>query len=264
MPDSAPITAERRPLLLVVEDDRDFLAFLVAELEESYEVLSATNGREGLRLAQARVPDLVLTDLMMPLMGGVEMCREIRGHPGTAHIPVIMLTAMSSVESQIEGLGTGADDYVTKPLILEVLLARIRNLLESRKRLRDRFRTASQGLAHDTPDQDFMKRAINVLQEHASDPAFGAEEFAQRLSMSLSTLHRKLRTLTGDTPAKMIWDVRLANAAVLLRTSSLRITEIAFEVGYADSNHFGRQFKQCYGMTPSQYREAGAGPGETS
>jgi DNA-binding response OmpR family regulator len=258
MNDEQENALEEVPLILVIEDDVDFLSFMVSELEESYRVISATQGRDGLRMAQECFPDLVITDLMMPIMGGEELCHELKTGTETSHIPVIMLTAKSSVESQIQGLETGADDYITKPLIIELLLIRMKNLLETRKLLRERFsrdfKIPGKPNMDSSPDQAFLQKAFDVLEAHASDHEFTAEIFAHQLNISLRTLHRKLNALTDETPSKLIWNVRLKKAAALLSSSDLRITEIAHEMGFSESGHFSRQFKQFFGSSPSEYR----------
>ena len=250
--------AEERPLILVVEDDLDFLTFIASELEESYRVISAPHGREGLRLAREQIPDLVVTDLMMPIMGGVELCHELKESTETSHIPVIILSAKVAVESQIKGLKTGADDYITKPMVTELFLAKIHNLLEMRRLMREKFsrefKFSTKPSIESSPDQAFLKKALEVLQAHYMDHDFTAETFAEKLNISLRSLHRKLKALTGQTPSKMIWNARLQQAASLLRSSGLRITEIAFEVGYTDSGHFSRRFRDYYGVSPSEYR----------
>lgn len=244
--------------ILIVEDDLDLNTFLLDELGEEFEVYSASDGREGLALAQKHLPDLVVTDLMMPEMDGIELCKYLKQGPDTAHIPVIMLTAKSDVTDQVKGLQTGADDYVTKPFVFELLQARIRNLLENRRILRERLRKELLNDQSSTPeifsDQSFMEKMLKVLEEHSPESDFSAEDLAKVMGMSISTLHRKLKSLTGETPARLIWQIRLKKAAKLLNETDLRITEIAFMVGYTDSNHFGRQFKQQYGRTPSEYR----------
>ena len=251
-----------KPLLLVVEDDVDLLSFIVSELEDDYQVIFATNGREGLRQAREYIPDLVVTDLMMPDLGGMELCTELKANQETSHIPLIMLTAKTSLGSQLEGLETGADDYITKPFHMALLEARIHNLLESRRMLRERFSQAfmlpDYAVSDNAMDQAFFGKLFTVLEASVSDPEFDATRFARKLNMSLSSLHRKVKALTGETPARLIWNMRLKKAAALLTSSPRRITEIAFEVGYSNSNHFGRQFKQRYGMTPREYRAAAA------
>ncbi|MGB0372837.1 MAG: helix-turn-helix domain-containing protein [Opitutales bacterium] len=249
------------PIILIVEDDRDFLEFLESEFEDKYQVITAQDGEEGWECANSQIPDLIVSDLMMPRMDGVELCAKVKTAPETSHVPFILLTAKSSTESQLKGLKTGADDYITKPFISEILQVRVDNLLESRKHLRERFsrefKTPGRPKIEQSPDQEFLQSAFDVLEEFATDSEFSAEFFAEKMHISLRTLHRKMKALTGDTPAKLIWNVRLKKAAVLLRESDLRVTEIAFEVGFSESAHFSRMFKQFFGSSPSEYREEG-------
>jgi DNA-binding response OmpR family regulator len=248
------------PLILVVEDDPDLRMILVSKLSGDYAVIEAENGKEGMDKAIESIPDLIITDVMMPLMDGLELCREIKARVDTSHIPVIMLTAKTMLDSQIEGLETGADDYVTKPFSMKLLKIRIGNLLETRRLLRERFsrdfKVPNDPKTGSSLDQDFLKRAFDLLEDHFSEHDFTAELFAENMNMSLSSLHRKLKALIGDTPAKLIWNARLKKAAGLLKKTDLRVTEIAFEVGFVESSHFSRQFRQLYGMTPSEFRES--------
>jgi len=244
------------PLILVVEDDLDLRLVVASELRDQFEVIEAGNGKEGLAKALEFVPDLVVSDVMMPLMDGFDMCRELKTHPETSHIPVIMLTAKSAVESQVEGLETGADDYVTKPFLMELLTVRIQNLLKSRRMLQKKFSEESQseaGLAQHV-EYEFMEKAESVVKEHLSDTAFKSEEFAAALNMGVRSLQRKMKAVTGRSPAGFINEVRMKQAARLLVESPLSITEIAFEVGVEDSSNFTKNFKQQYGVTPSAYR----------
>ena len=252
------------PLVLVVEDEDDYLWLISSGLTDDYSVIEARDGKEGLEKAVEHVPDLVLTDLMMPVMDGVELCRRLKANVETSHIPVIMLTAKSAVEDQVEGLESGADDYVTKPFNMLLLKTRIQNLLDTRRLLRERF---SQGLkssdgspAGRTLDQEFLDKAFGVLEAECVKHDFTAEQFAQELNMSLRSLHRKLKALTDETPAKLIWNTRLKRAAELLRSTDLNITRIAYDVGYIESSHFSRQFREHFGMSPSEYRLAGVQP----
>ena len=248
-----------KPTLLVVEDDSDMQRLIDLELMEEYQVITAGNGRVGLEKALESIPDLVITDLMMPIMDGIELCRELKINIQTSHIPVIMLTAKDSVESQIEGLETGADDYVTKPFHMGLLKVRIHNLLESRRVLRERlgleFSTMpGQALPDSIMERDFLGQAFRVVEEHMADAGFNPDHFAEKMYMSVSTLHRKMKALTDRTPMKMINEARLRKAAKLLEETSFNITEIAYEVGIEGSTQFGRLFKSQYGVTPSQYR----------
>ncbi|VGO23559.1 response regulator transcription factor [Pontiella sulfatireligans] len=252
------------PRVLVVEDDVDFRWYIAFGLKSDYDVLQAADGQDGLDKAREYIPDLIVTDLMMPVMDGISFCREVKSNPETSHIPVIMLTAKTSVQSQVEGLQTGADDYVTKPFNMALLVARIHNLLESRRKLRERFiqdvMVPNQPQMELSPDQEFLRKIFEVLETHCADTDFSVELFAMKLNVGLRTLSRKLKALTGLTPAKMIWNVRLKKAAALLASSELRVTDIAYDVGFSDAAHFSRYFKQFYGMSPSEYRAKQTSP----
>lgn len=251
-----------RPVILVVEDDADLLWYVASELREHFLVETAVNGHEALSKAMETVPDLVITDLMMPIMGGIELCRELKGNEATFHIPVIMLTAKTSMESHVEGLEAGADDYVAKPFPMPLLLARINNLLENRRMLRERFSDEFSEINHAIPecsmDKAFMTRAVRIAQENLAEPEFKPDVFAAKMNMGVRSLQRKLKAVADLTPARFIIELRMKRAAELLANSRLTVTEIAFEVGCEDSSHFARMFKQHYGLTPSKYRDANA------
>lgn len=251
---------DARPVILVVEDDADILSFIALELMTDYQVVKAVNGRDGLVKARECVPDLVITDVMMPVMDGISLCNELKTNPETSHVPVIMLTAKISDESQLEGLRSGADDYVTKPFNILLLQARISNLLESRRTLREKFCRDYPVLTSDlpagTPDKSFMEKAMRVVEENYSNGEFKSDEFASCLNMGLRTLHRKLKAVSDRTPADFINEFRMGKAADLLKNSAYPITEIAFHVGCDDSSNFSRIFKKYYDMTPTEYRAA--------
>lgn len=247
--------------ILVVEDDNELLDFIASGLEEEgFEVLRASNGRQGLDSALDHLPDLVLTDIMMPVMDGVALCNELKTNSMTAHIPVIMLTAKNTVESQIEGLETGADDYVTKPFHMALVELRIRNLLLSRKTLSkkvlDEFLQLNRTGAVRNEDRAFIENAYAVVERHCADPAFRPEDFAEALKLGMRSLQRKLKAALDSTPMKFITEVRMGRAAKLLAGTEKSITEITFEVGFDDSSNFTRVFKQHFDMTPSKYRSA--------
>ena len=249
-----------QPLILVVEDDADLLWYIASELRDDYTVETAVNGREGLDKAVDEIPDLVVTDLMMPIMDGTELCRELKTHPATSHVPVIILTAKTAVKDQVEGLESGADDYVTKPFHMQILKARIHNLLETRRMLRERFSRDLQNeeIPESKVDKAFMRRAVRLVEKNFTDPEFKPEAFADQLKIGVRSLQRKLKSLADTTPARFISEIRMKRAAHLLAESKLTVTEIAFEVGCEDSSHFARVFKQHYGITPSKYRAANA------
>ena len=246
--------------VLLVEDDLDLLSFITSGLIANYQVIKAADGQDGLAAALEHCPDLVVTDLMMPGMDGLSLCRELKTNPATSHIPVIMLTAKKTVESQLEGLETGADDYITKPFSMVLLEARINNLLKTRRLLREKLAktlyASDPSLAEYPMERKFLEKAVKVVEEHYSDPAFKTEELAAALNIGLRSLQRKLKSVADQTPAKLINGIRMRHAARLLVGTALSVTEIAFEVGCEDSSNFTKIFKQEYGLTPSRYRSS--------
>jgi len=262
------------PIVLVVEDDADIRDFIMGGLKDRYRVVGAINGAEGLEKTRELVPDLVVTDLMMPIMDGLELCRSLRGHVETSHIPVLMLTAQSSLEHQIEGLETGAADYITKPFHMVLLQTKIANILESRVLLQRRFRQQwadepiqgapctsevdsgelERPVAENHLDQEFLEKVCRILEENGCDPEFSSSQLATELNMGLRTLQRKVKAMSNCTPVNLILEFRLKKSTELLRDPSFNITETAFEVGFNDSGNFYRQFKKQYGMSPSEYR----------
>ena len=239
-----------RPLILVVEDDVDILSFIAMELMEEYRVLQALDGKEGLELALNHLPDVVVTDLMMPVLDGLELCRSIKENPETKHIPVIMLTARTSEENQLKGLKTGADDYIVKPFNILLLKVRIENLLKSRRIMQEKHgKKYTEG-----QDAEFLKKAEYILEKHHSDWTFRSEELAEEFGMSLRTLQRRLKAEIGMSSGGYITKFRMKRAAEMLALTTLTITEIAFKVGYDDSSSFSRGFKKHFKVSPSEYR----------
>ncbi len=245
--------------LLVVEDDPELCEFIASGLEEEgFKALRASNGKEALEMALNHLPDLVLTDIMMPVMSGIELCNELKSNMMTSHIPVIMLTAKNSVESQIEGLEIGADDYVTKPFHMALLELRIHNLLKQRSLLRKKFQheflQLDRSFSGQAEDRKFLEHAYKIVEEGCGDPDFRPEDFADALNLGMRSLQRKLKNAIDSTPMKFISEVRMAEAAKLLAGSDQTVTDIAFKVGCDDSSNFSKLFKQHFDMTPSQYR----------
>jgi signal transduction histidine kinase/DNA-binding response OmpR family regulator/streptogramin lyase len=257
--ESSSRSGDELPLILTVEDDEDIRQFIVDGLEDAYRVETAENGEIGLQKAKELVPDLVITDVMMPIMDGTAMCRELKTSLETSHIPVVMLTAKASLDSQMEGLKTGADDYVTKPFHLDLLQVRIANLLESRRLLREKFLQdvplITSQVPENTSEREFLEKALQVLEENYSDWDFNRESFASGLNMNLRTLQRKLKAIADRSPTEFISEFRITRGAELLLSRSDTVTEIAFQSGYTDSSHFARAFKKVHGMSPSQYRK---------
>ncbi len=258
------------PLILVVEDDDDYRWLIASKLKEDYLVTEAANGSEGLEKAMETIPDLIVTDVMMPVMDGVELCRHLKKEMETAHIPVVMLTARTSEESQIEGLETGADDYVTKPFSMRVFKTRVHNLLETRRLLSERFyqrftqsAKALGGAGSDMPemlesgtrlDREFWDDLCRILREKYADSDFKIVSLASDFNMSPRTMQRKIKALMDLTPVQLVAQYRLKKAETLLLDPDVHVKDIAFMVGYRDLSHFYRLFKKKHGVNPSQYR----------
>jgi signal transduction histidine kinase/DNA-binding response OmpR family regulator/ligand-binding sensor domain-containing protein len=249
-----------RPVALVVEDNADLRAFIKQSIEAAWQVVEATNGREGIQKAIELVPDLVVSDLMMPEKDGYELCNELKNNELTAHVPIILLTAKSATESKIKGLRTGADDYLTKPFHTEELLVRMENLVAMRRKLRERYGSKplaqpngewqDEGLS--APDREFLKRFTLLLEEHISDETLGVEDFANKMFISRSQLHRKLKAITDRSANEFIRDFRLEQAHALLSQGGVLIAEVAQQVGFANEKYFSTSFKEKYGLPPSQ------------
>lgn len=246
------------PLLLVVDDNEDFRIFMRYSLELQYRVKLAVNGKEAWEMMQEELPDLVISDVMMPQMDGNELCRLIKQDKRTAHIPVILLTARQNTESKLEGLQTGADDYVTKPFNMTILVLRIRKLIEL-----SRYHSVSQGMIDPSPseivitslDEKLIEKAIKYVEDNMSRSELSVEELSRELGMSRVHLYKKLLQITGKTPIEFIRVIRLKRAAQLLRESQLHVSEVAFEVGFNNPKYFSRYFKDEFGVLPSVYQE---------
>jgi signal transduction histidine kinase/DNA-binding response OmpR family regulator len=251
------VEAEGQPLLLVVEDNDEIRTYIKEIFAGSYTVAEAANGQEGLNQAVATVPDVIISDLMMPLMDGVELCTRLRQDHRTSHIPLILLTAKASVESRISGFQTGADDYVTKPFHPVELLARVRNLVESRRQLRERFsrevKLQPKDITVASVDELFLQKVLAVVEENLGEAEFSVEDLESQMSMSKMQLYRKLKALTGQSPSEFMRNLRLKRAASLISQRSGNISEIAYSVGFNNLSYFAKCFKELYQVTPSEY-----------
>lgn len=248
---------EGKSKILVVEDHADMRQYIREELEKEYDIIEAVNGEDGLNKALNNSPDLILSDIMMPHMDGLEFCKRIKTDERTSHIAVILLTARSSQEYKMEGLETGADDYLIKPFYSAELLLRIHNLLETRKKFRERFGKTLQmepeTISITSVDQKFIKRAIGIIEEHIDDSEFNVETFSKLVGMSRVSLYNKLKSLTSHSVQEFIFAIRLKRAAQLLKESGMTVTEIAYSVGFKDPSHFSKLFKKQFGVSPKGY-----------
>ncbi|MBD0254169.1 MAG: response regulator [Cytophagales bacterium] len=248
---------EEMPLLLLVEDNADLRAYVRQHLEGHYRVVESENGRQGLDAALRHVPDLIVTDWMMPDMNGLELCEKVKTDERISHIPVIMLTALATQESKLQGLETGADEYLTKPFDARELQLRVRNLIETRRRLRERFGPGGEGLpagvAPTSVDEKLLQRMLAITEAHLASSDFGPEEFAREVGMSRMQLHRKLTALTGQSTSDFLRTLRLKRAAHLLTAKTGNVSEVAFAVGFNSLAYFSKCFKEQYGVPASEY-----------
>ena len=218
----------------------------------------AKNGQDGLKQALEQSPDLIISDIMMPEMDGIELCRELKCKIETSHIPVILLTARTGQIFRIEGLETGADVYLTKPFSPYELQLKVYNLLESRQRIRDRFHTVlklePKEITVTSADETFLVKAMEVVERFMDDPGFLVEVFAHELAVSRPLLFTKLKAITGQTPNNFVKSLRLKRSIQLLMDSDLGVAEIAYQVGFRDARYFSKCFQKEFGRTPSEYR----------
>ena len=244
--------------VLVVEDNEDFSHFLSQELARIYnKVLTAKDGIEGAMMAEAENPDIIVSDVMMPRMNGTDMCRRIKENIETSHIPIILLTAWSTDEGRAAGYKAGADAYIAKPFDMEVLLARISNLLEKQeKRQRDFSHSISldpKTVTDSSPDEDFLKEVIACIEKNIDNSEYTIDSLSADIVMSRMSLYRKMKSLTGQTPADFIRTVRLKTAAKLLKEEKCTVSEACYRTGFASPQNFSKHFKEMFGVLPSQY-----------
>ena len=250
---------DRLPLLLVVEDHDDMREYIKAHLKGAYRLIEARDGEQGVELATVAGPDLIISDVLMPGLSGVELCRQLKDDIRTSHIPVILVTAVAEAEGKLRGLECGADDYLTKPFSWNELETRIKNLLETRRRLRERFskRVILDPGELDIPSMDeaFLRRAHETVEANLGDESFNVEELARGVSLSYSQLHRKIRALTGMPPTHYIRSIRLHRARELLSRNTGTISEIAYAVGFGSPKYFTECFREQFGMLPSEVKK---------
>ncbi len=245
-----------RPTVLVIDDNTDIRQYERTLLQDEYIVLEAADGKEGLAVALKEVPDLVICDVMMPVMDGLELTEQLKTNTATSHIPVIMLTAKNLEEHRAEGYEHGADSYITKPFHSKVLLARIENLLRQRQLLKNLYQGTKEAEkeiseAHlEDRDKQFLKQLQAIIQKNISDSEFGVEDMGQQIGLSRVQLYRKVKAMTGSSVVDLLRKARLAKARRLLETRSMSVSEVAYEVGFSAPSYFTKCFKEEYGMLP--------------
>jgi signal transduction histidine kinase/ligand-binding sensor domain-containing protein/DNA-binding response OmpR family regulator len=250
---------KKRPVVLLVEDNDEFRSYLKEVLGQEYQILEAANGKSGLEIILESIPDLVVSDVMMPEMDGIELCKTIKTDRRISHIPVVLLTAKAEEEQQLQGYQTGADAYVTKPFRLDILQVRIRNLIRQREQFQQQFQQHIQvrpsEVAIPSLDEEFIKKAIKVVEDNLSNAEYTVEELSEAMAMSRVYLYKKISSLTGKTPIEFIRIIRLRTGADLLQKSRLSVSEVAYKIGFNNPKYFARLFKEEYKVLPTEYRK---------
>ena len=242
--------------MLIIEDNQDVLEFVKTGFEADFEVFTATNGLEGLSLAKEISPDIIISDVMMPGINGIELCGLLKLDIQTSHIPVILLTARTQLKYKMEGLETGADDYITKPFNFSILEIRAWNLIENRQKLKERYQKEinldPQNIAISNLDEAFLKKVLNYIEQHIADPELSVELLSQEVAMSKSLFYKKIKSLTNLSGVEFIRSVRLKRAAQILAQGQSTVNEVAYMVGFSDVNYFRKCFKEQFNYTPKE------------
>ncbi|MEM6319493.1 MAG: two-component regulator propeller domain-containing protein [Bacteroidota bacterium] len=251
------LPADELPLLLFVDDNADIRRFIQDGLQNNFRVIVAENGKLGYEMATASLPDIIISDIMMPEMDGIEFCQLLKKDTNTSHIPVVLLTAKTATENELEGLQTGADAYVKKPFKLEILKMQLLNIHRQRAKLKERFRKEiilqPSEVTVTSADEQFLKRAVDLVEDHMDDSEFNVEALVKEMFISRSKLYLKIKALTGQSTSEFIRTVRLKRAVQLLEGSDYTIKEIMFMTGFNTASYFSKCFKQQFGMVPSEY-----------
>jgi len=251
---------DHKKRVLIVEDNADIRNYIRSILGSDYAIEEAENGAKGLELIALHEFDLIISDLMMPEMDGIEMCKKLKASIETDHIPIILLTAKSDIENRIEGLSIGADSYITKPFHPQHLIIRVTKLIGLREMLKERYsRKISLDDMHnpnektDSPDEQFLQKTISIILEKMIESEFNGDALASELSISRMGLHRKIKALTGQSTGEFIRNIRLKKARELLSIHGKNISEVCYDVGFNSPSYFTTCFVEVYKMTPSEY-----------
>lgn len=254
--DPVALSGEDKPVLLIAEDNEELRKFVAIHFESRFTVVEAEDGRIALEKAEEQIPDVVITDLMMPNICGDELCNKLKHDERTSHIPIILLTAVHSKESEIESLKRGADDYITKPFDIEVLDQKVMNMMRLKEKIRSRFKiemiSEPTKVVTQSPDEKFMIRAMKVIEDNLSDADFDIEKFAVEVGVSRMQLYRKMNAITGMTVKEFIRNIRIKRAKQLLEDGAMTVSEVAYNVGFKDIAYFRKCFKQQVGINPSE------------
>ncbi|HTI58274.1 two-component regulator propeller domain-containing protein [Mucilaginibacter sp.] len=256
----------RKPTVLLVEDNDDFRFYIKDNLKDAFNIIEAENGKKGWQKALAMHPNLVVSDISMPEMNGIDLCMKLKNDNRTSHIPVILLTALIGEEQQLKGLETGASDYMTKPFNFEILLSKIKNILSQQEHMRKTYQkqvdVTPTEVQVDSPDELFIKKVLLLIDNNISNPNFSVEELSDDMFVSRYTLYKKILMMTGKTPNELVRSMRLKRAAQLLGTGHLTILQIGHKVGFKSQKYFVKAFKAEFNVIPSRYAEMAQGEKE--
>ena len=245
--------------VLVIEDNDELRNYLVEALGAHYKMSAAIDGRDGWQKALAVHPDVIVSDISMPFMDGVQLSNKLKNDKRTSHIPIILLTAHARQEEQLEGLGSGASDYVTKPFNFDILNIKIKNLLDLNKKLKETYQKQVKVMTEEgtveSSVEKFIKEVAMYVDQNIHDPRFSIEDISHHFNMSRGSFYNKLIEYTGQPPVEFIRNLKLEKAAVLLRKTDNTIADIAYQTGFPTPHYFSKSFKTKYGMLPSDYRQ---------
>ena len=257
--DTNPNETDEAPVVLVAEDDEDLRKYLVLQLSASYKVIEAANGRAALELALEKFPDIILSDVMMPEMNGLEFCEQVKSNPKLAHIPFVMLTAKVLDEHIKEGYSVLADDYILKPFNITVLKAKVESIIKNREQLRRLFGEKMSAIEVPMPEiaavDPFMDKLIELIKEKASDSELQVSDLYEAMGYGRIQFFRKIKAVSGISPNKLIVNIRMKMAADMLRENQYTISEIAYQTGFSDPSYFSRVFKSVFQITPKEYQK---------
>ena len=246
-----------KPVILLVDDNEEILDFISGDLSEKYIVVKALNGQEAIKVLKEESVQLVITDVMMPVMDGFELCRTIKSNFEYSHIPIIMLTAKNTLQSKIEGIELGADAYIEKPFSPEYLQVQIASLLLNRNKIKEYFASSPmvhiKTMAYSKADEHFLEKLNHVIYKHIEDPELNVDQLATIMNMSRATLYRKIKEISNLSPNELINVARLKIAAELLADQEYKIYEVSERVGFSSYRQFGRNFYKQFGLFPSEY-----------
>jgi len=256
--DAEPEISDSKEMkILIVEDNDDLLNFMQHALNNDFKVFTAVDGVKAWKFISKQIPDLVVSDIMMPEMDGFELCKIMKSTYETSHIPIVLLTALSEKTNQLQGLGLGADDYLTKPFDISLLAQRIKSIIRNREVVREKALKLIKGepteqiLSNELNDK-FVKRMLEVARENMANSEFGKDEFASAMNVSTSLLYKKIKSLTDQSPTDFIKTVRLNQAVELLKSQKYSITEVSELCGFASVGYFSTVFRKHYGKSPSE------------